>query len=98
MKPYLFYSIAITFSVSLSCSSSKKAIITQEPVQKKVDTSQKNTTVSVKTDSLLKNLLAAHPQYFEQILQYAKEWKVQIIYTQIDRDENNMPLFKDYFF
>ncbi|MBS1934855.1 MAG: serine hydrolase [Bacteroidetes bacterium] len=98
MKPRLYYILVITFSVSLSCSSSKKTSKTLEQLQKSDTTIQMNPVITAKTDSFLNNLLAAYPQYFEQALLHAKQLKVQIIYTQIDRDENNKPSFHDYYF
>ncbi len=52
----------------------------------------------IKTDTFLENILKAYPQYFDTILQNRKEWKVQIVYTQIDRLANNQPVFKPYYF
>lgn len=51
-----------------------------------------------KTDIFLEDILKKNPQYFESILQYRKEWNVQIIYTQIDRSNNNLPKFTNYYF
>lgn len=44
----------------------------------------------------LKNLLDSHPELFEHILRHPTHNEVQILYTQIDRDENNVPHFKSY--
>jgi hypothetical protein len=44
----------------------------------------------------LKNLLESHPELFEHILHHPTHNEVQILYTQIDRDENNVPHFKSY--
>jgi hypothetical protein len=52
----------------------------------------------VKTDSFLENLLKQYPEYFGKILQNKDSFKVQIIYTQIDRDAHNNPSFKNYYF
>lgn len=46
----------------------------------------------------LKNLLEQYPQYFSQILKNQDSLGVQIIYTQINRDENNQPSFTDFYF
>ena len=51
-----------------------------------------------KTDSMLVGLLKQYPGYFDSILQYRKEWNVQIIYTQVNRDKHNNPAFSDYYF
>src|SRR6201992_3271884 len=44
----------------------------------------------------LKNLLEAHPELFNHILNHPTRNEVQILYTQIDRDENNIPHFRSY--
>ena len=44
----------------------------------------------------LKNLLESHPELFEHILHHPTHNEVQILYTQIDRDANNIPHFKSY--
>ena len=49
-------------------------------------------------DSLVLQLLRAHPQYFDTLLQQAGRWNIKIIYTQIDRKANNQPVFTDHFF
>lgn len=49
-------------------------------------------------DTFLEGLLRQYPAYFEKILQQRDSLKVQIIYTQIDRDADNQPFFTDYRF
>ncbi|HTD98922.1 MAG TPA: serine hydrolase [Mucilaginibacter sp.] len=44
----------------------------------------------------LKNLLQSHPELFAGILKHPTQNEVQILYTQIDRDEHNVPHFKSY--
>lgn len=44
----------------------------------------------------LKNLLESHPELFSHILKHPTHNEVQILYTQIDRDENNVPHFTSY--
>ena len=51
-----------------------------------------------KTDSFLTSLLHQYPQYFDAILKNRKNWNVQVIYTQVNRDKNNRPSFTDYYF
>ena len=53
---------------------------------------------SVKTDFFLANLLNSYPQYFDSILQRRDDYRVQIIYTEINRQPNNTPVFKNYYF
>lgn len=52
---------------------------------------------SAKTDAFLENLLKQYPE-FRKILQNKDSFKIQIIYTQIDRDARNNPSFKNYYF
>jgi hypothetical protein len=52
---------------------------------------------STKTDAFLENILKQQPE-FAKILQNRDSFKVQIIYTQIDRDAHNNPSFKNYYF
>ncbi|HWD88156.1 MAG TPA: serine hydrolase [Mucilaginibacter sp.] len=44
----------------------------------------------------LKNLLESHRDLFEHVLNHPTHNEVQILYTQIDRDENNVPYFRSY--
>jgi beta-lactamase class A len=53
---------------------------------------------AIKSDAFLEDLLKANPQYFDSALRFRKEWKVQIVYTQIDRQSDNSPVFKTYYF
>jgi hypothetical protein len=48
--------------------------------------------------NVLMNILHQYPQYFDSIIQRKDELKVQIIYTQIDRDKNGKASFKDFYF
>ena len=52
----------------------------------------------VKTDPFMEDLLKAYPQYFDSLLPRRREMKIQIIYTQVDRQANNRPVFKTYYF
>ena len=51
-----------------------------------------------KTDSFMKNLLQQYPQYFDSIIANCKALNVQIIYTQIDRGANGIPVLKNHYF
>ncbi len=44
----------------------------------------------------LDSLLQAHPEYFADILNHPQQHEVQILYTRIDRDINNIPLFSSF--
>lgn len=51
-----------------------------------------------RTDTFLANLLRKHPAYFSDILENRDSYRVQVIYTRIDRMSGNVPKFKDYYF
>ena len=44
----------------------------------------------------LEKLLQGHPELFQKILDHPSKNEVQILYTQIDRDKNNVPHFKSF--
>lgn len=46
--------------------------------------------------AFLKKFLESHPEAFNGILNHPTHNEVQILYTQIDRDEHNIPHFKSY--
>ena len=90
-----------------SCTTSRKTPVSISV--KKMDTIAaqiKDTPLTVfkaeidqaKTDSMLENILKSYPKYFDSILKYRKQWNVQIIYTQVNRDQNNIPSFNDFLF
>lgn len=49
-----------------------------------------------KKENFLLDLMQTKPEHFSDIIKNSKEYRVQIIYTQIDRDEDNFPHFTDY--
>ena len=90
-----------------ACSSSGKIVFVNAPI--KIDSisatinnitvdSMKRENDDAKTDSFLTSLLHQYPQYFDAILKNRKNWNVQVIYTQVNRDKNNRPSFTDYYF
>lgn len=50
---------------------------------------QKNTT-------FLESLMRQRPDQFDSLLNKPENYRIQIIYTQIDRDKNNIPRFKEF--
>lgn len=42
--------------------------------------------------------MLTEPDYFKQVLESKVQLEVQIIYTQIDRDENNRPSFRSFYY
>ncbi len=49
-------------------------------------------------DTFLEDLMKKQPDKFGDILKNAADRRVQILYTQIDRDKNNVPTFRSYRF
>ncbi|MCZ8215741.1 MAG: hypothetical protein O9262_05840, partial [Cyclobacteriaceae bacterium] len=47
---------------------------------------------------LVENLMKNKPDQFQHILDSAAFYEVQIIYTQINRDQQNKPTFKSFYF
>ncbi len=52
-------------------------------------------TSSQNSNELVK-LLASHKEEFGDVLEYPEEYNIQILYTQINRDQNNTPHFTSY--
>jgi hypothetical protein len=53
----------------------------------------------IKEDStLVESLLKAHPELFGNLMDSIEQYEIQIIYTQINRDENNVPAFTSFHF
>ncbi|MBI1783220.1 MAG: serine hydrolase [Sphingobacteriales bacterium] len=53
----------------------------------------------VKTDALLKDILFRNKDsLLQSVLKNPEEYRYQIIYTQINRDQHNKPSFKNYYF
>ena len=47
---------------------------------------------------IIEQLMKARPEEFSDILRNRDSFRVQVIYTQIDRDKKNKPTFTNYFF
>lgn len=48
------------------------------------------------SDSLLVDLMKQNPNNFASLLTDPGQYRIQILYTQINRDKNNIPHFKNY--
>jgi Beta-lactamase enzyme family len=59
-----------------------------------IDMTQQDTLPA--KDSFLEDLLRQYPDSFAPVLDHSDSFRVQIIYTQIDRDVNNHPSFRDF--
>ena len=53
-------------------------------------------TLSMAQENILQQLLNSHKIQFGNILDRPEQYDVQIIYTQINRDENNAPSFQSF--
>ena len=52
-----------------------------------------------KTDPLLQNILSGKSDsILQNVMKHPDTFRVQIIYTQIDRDKKNSPSFKNFYF
>ncbi len=50
------------------------------------------------TSNVLLDILEAHPDKFAELMKNRDKYRLQILYTQIDRDENNYPEFQSFAF
>jgi hypothetical protein len=58
-----------------------------------------NNTSQPRTDKLLKDVFAAEKDsLFQSVIQHPEIYRYQIIYTQINRDKNNIPSFTNYYY
>ena len=59
-----------------------------------------NTTMAQpKTDSLLKNILTqSNSPLVKRVVEQKDSFRLQVIYTQINRDKHNVPSFQNYYF
>ncbi|HMQ00230.1 MAG TPA: serine hydrolase [Cyclobacteriaceae bacterium] len=52
----------------------------------------------IEDENFLESLMMQEPEKFADVLKNREAYEVQIIYTQINRDENNIPAFKTFHF
>ena len=52
--------------------------------------------INANSDSLLVALMKQNPNYFASLLADPGQYRIQILYTEINRDKNNIPHFKEY--
>lgn len=96
--------LIISFSLILiiSCSPAKKVQVPSAPVIKTTAVAQSVPSPVVPdgtiNDLFMENILNQYPQYFSEILKNRKEWNVQVIYTEVDRNASNQPSLKNHYF
>ncbi len=93
-KKYLFL-LLTAFSLNLSCNPVKKMQTVNEDI---ISTTTVLNGDGTKSDVFFTSLFNQYPQYFDSIVKHSKDWNVQIIYTQIDRDANNFPKLTNYYY
>lgn len=54
--------------------------------------------ITTATDSFLASLMGRQPLVFGEITDNPEEFRVQLIYTRIDRDAQNRPVFTDHYY
>ncbi len=47
-------------------------------------------------ENVLESILKAHPESFQKLIDHSNHYRLQILYTQIDRDAKNQAHFKTY--
>ena len=56
-------------------------------------------TAQTTTDKLLEDIFAANnDSLFQKVIQHPQTYRYQIIYTQVNRDKNNTPSLRNYYF
>lgn len=50
----------------------------------------------IKHNRMIQKILKSQPEHFQKILEQPERYRVQILYTQIDRDAQNKPHFTSY--
>jgi len=72
--------------------------ISSDSLKNKVMTVVSTPISTARTDEFMENLLGAHSDLFANILARRQDLKVQVIYTQINRNADNTPVFTPYYF
>jgi hypothetical protein len=89
-KGFVFFNFFVAILL-IACSPGRKLTTT--------GTEMNNETQSTaRTDTFLTNLLGRYPQYFDSVLRNDSQWRVQIIYTRIDRNAANRPSFTHFYY
>jgi hypothetical protein len=91
------YCYVLIIWLLLACTASKKANVNidHETVSDSMPAADK---MSAKKDDFIENLMKVYPQYFEEVLQKRDSFNIQVIYTQINREADNTPVFKNHYF
>ena len=95
MKRCAIYIYCIFFTAFFSCAPSGRPEPELAPEKIQPRCTAPRPAVGDAPD-LLSRLLATSPEKFKKIIDAADTYEVQILYTQINRDKNNNPAFKQY--
>jgi Beta-lactamase enzyme family len=101
MRNILVFSIFLVINLLLqeSCKTLKKNATPANNTAPVTNTAPPQPAIPQgKTDPFLTDLLAKNKHLFGNITDNLNEYQVQIIYTKIDRNNNNEPVFTDYFY
>ena len=74
--------LALFLLLAMGCATRKPSLTPAQEV---------GTNSSAQDNSFLLDLMQHYPGYFDTLLQQNNLWKIKIIYTRIDRDQNNQP-------
>ncbi len=80
----LFWTGLFSLSLSFSFGHSHQPSLKKKPVK------------TAPADTLLETLMHSQPAKFDSLLAHPKRYRIQIIYTQIDRDSGNTPHFTQH--
>ena len=98
MRLVLLAMQAFSFYVCIICYPSRYMHNSEINRQSPAPKTDQNSPPEDRTDEFLVRLMQKYPAYFNHILAFRDQLKVQVIYTQIDRDASNKPHFRDYYF
>lgn len=101
MNPRLMWLLIISLFLVMSCISMKKSAAPVSNTQPATaNPAMPNALIpdGTKNDMFMEKILNQYPQFFAQILENRKDWNVQVIYTEINRNSSNQPSFKNHYF
>jgi len=82
--------------IFMSCAAPKKSTTIVSTTA--VELPKESEPVENKEDAFFIDMFKKYPGMMDSILAHRKEWKVQIIYTQINRNANGIPSFTHHYF
>jgi hypothetical protein len=89
-----FY-IVLFLTILSGCKGPERTLKMQKNIKTRLEMTESAYTGNL-TDSFMVRLLQEYPQFFDKIVRQKDQRRLQIIYTQIDREKNGSPRFTDY--